>query len=511
MPSDSKRVVKNTFFLYIRMLLVMLINIFSVRFILKGLGSVDYGLFNVIAGLVTMLAGVSSTIASAIQRFYSYALGEQKESYVSTIFSASINIYAIFALFVLIFGEFLGVWFIEYQMIIPEERIVAAHWLYQMTMLSFILSFMAAPFSALIFAYEKMHVFSIISVADCVLKFFLALSLKYILYDKLVYYGLGLLLISLAAFLAYLIVVLSERKVHYVKVKDRKLYRRMLSFSGWSLLSSSAGIGISQLLTMITNVFFGPLVNAARAIAFQVSSALSSFTSNIIMAISPPMVKLYAEGNYSSVNNYFRFSNKIVYYSLLLLLLPVFFEIKFILELWLDVNDAQTILFCRLILIYALILSLNNPISIIIKATGNIRAYSTYVEIPTLLCVPITYFLFVSGYPAESAFYVMIIAIIFSHVIRLVCLKKLFAVFSYQDYLFSFVIPALVITFVVSFVVFYIRNYFIDGFDRLIVVVILNSILLAILSLYFGFQKAERNRLYALFNMHRILQRIGIN
>jgi len=497
--SNSRRIAKNTTFLYMRMLVVMLINIFSVRFVLKGLGVVDYGVFNVVAGLVTMFSSLSSIISSATLRFHSYVIGEGKEERVSDVFTASLNIYAILAISILIIGEAIGIWFINTQADIPADRMTAANWVFQFTMITFVFGLLTAPFTSLIFAYERMSVFSVISVSECVLKFLLAYTLIFLAGDHLVFYGIGLLVIQSFVFLAYFFS--SKRgggKYYYQKHVEKSLYKQMLSFSGWTLFSSGASIGISQLVTMITNVFFGPVVNAARAIAFQVNTAMNSFTGNIIVAIRPPMIKQYAEGDYVKVNRYFNFSNKAVFYSLLFVLLPIFFEMETVLHLWLGIDDAQTILFCRLILIYALILSLNNPISIIVQATGNIRAYSTYVEIPTLLCFPATWILYALGCPAESAFYVMIGAILSSHIIRLVCLKHLFPVFSYRDYAFKFVLPAGIITLIASLFLYGVTQWLDGGFLRLVISLITCMTVVGSLCYLFGLSKYEKQTVLSL-------------
>lgn len=497
--SYSRRIAKNTAFLYLRMLFVMLINIFSVRYVLKGLGVVDYGIFNVVAGLVTMFTSLSSILSSATLRFHSYVIGEGCEDKVSDVFSASLNIYTTLSLLVFVVGEALGVWFINTQADIPLERIMSANWVFQFTIFTFVIGLLTSPFSSLIFAYERMSVFSVISVLECVLKFVLAYSLLYLSGDHLILYALGLLSIQLCHFFAFF--VASKRgggEFHYKKHVEKTLYKKMLSFSGWTLFSSSAGIGISQLVTMITNVYFGPVVNAARAIAFQVNTAMNSFTNNIIVAVRPPMIKQYAERDYNSVYSFFNLSNKAVYYSLLLLLLPLFFEMESVLLFWLDVKDPQTVVFCRLILIYALVLSLNNPISIIVQATGNIRSYSTLVEIPTLLCFPVTWLLFEIGAPAASAFYVMIVAIVISHIIRLICLKRLFKEFSYKDYIVEFLFPASLITIVVSFVLYKNTTWMDVGFSRLLISIIICTILVCILCLLFGLTKQERRYILSL-------------
>lgn len=490
---SGKHIARNTAFLYLRMLFVMLINVFSVRYVFKGLGVVDYGIFNVVAGLVTMFQSLSSIISSATLRFHSYAIGEGREERVSDIFTASFIIFALLALTILVLGECIGVWFINYQADIPKDRLSAANWVFQFSMLSFFVGLMTAPFSSLIFAYERMTLFSLISVAECFLKFTLAYCLVFLSGDLLILYGFGLFTIQVGSFLAYYISSKNGGgEYHFKRHVEKGLYKRMLSFSGWTLFSSSAGVGINQLVTMITNVFWGPVVNAARAIAFQVNSAMSSFTSNIIMAVKPPMIKSYAEGDKQLVNSYFQLCNKAVYYSLLLILLPLFFEMETVLDIWLEVNDSQTVLFCRLILIYSLILSLNNPISIVVQATGRIKAYSTFVEIPTLLCFPVTWAIYAMGGPAESAFYVMIIAVVLSHLIRLICLKRVFSHFSYMRYWREFVIPGILILIIVGLGMFLCHQMVEKVYPRLVISFLVCFILLAILCYVFGMTKREK-------------------
>lgn len=509
--TSSQRIAKNTTFLYLRMLIVMIINIFSVRYVLRGLGVIDYGVFHVVAGLVTMFHSISSVISTATLRFHSYAIGKKDENEVSNVFTASVNIFILLSLVILILGEVIGIWFINFQADIPDNRMSAANWLFQFTMLTFVVSLMTVPFSSLIFAFERMSVFSVISIAECILKFLLAYFLLFFSGDHLLLYGFGLLFIQFCHFFAYFIASrFGKYKYHYKHKVGAYLYKKMLSFSGWTLFSSSASIGISQLITMITNVFFGPIVNAARSIAFQVNSAMNSFTGNIIMAIRPPMIKQYAEGDYEKVNRYFYFSNKAVFYSLLLVLLPLFFEMETVLKIWLDVDDQQTVLFCRLILIYCLILSLNNPIAIIIQATGNIRSYSTFVEIPTLLCFPLTWLLYAKGFSAEYAFYVMIVTVTISHIIRLVCLKHQFGLFTYKKYLISFIIPALCILAFSAIGLYFITILLEVSVLRLFISFITGIVLIGVLGWILGLNKYEKEVLLSLLKFNHLMRFIKV-
>lgn len=504
---NSNRIAKNVLLLYIRMLLIMIFNLFSVRFVLNALGDVDYGIYNVIAGVVVMLSCVNTVMSTATQRFYSYSIGNNQLRSLRDIFSASMNIYIVFSLIVLLLSETIGLWFVNTQLVIPGDRLMAANWIYQCAIISFIASLIQVPFSAFVFAREKMGIFAIISLISCVLKFLLALSLFVIVFDRLIFYGLLFSIIDIIVLLSYIIIgkrLFSECR--YGIVREKRMYKELISFSGWSLLSSFAGAGTTQVNTLLTNVFFGPVVNTARAVGLQVSSAVGSFTSNFIMAIRPPMIKAYAEGAYSRLNRLFYFSNKLVFYCTLLIILPLFFEMDTILWLWLKKSDSQMLLFCRLLLIYAFILVLNNPISIIIQATGKIKEYSSWVEVPTLLCMPVTYFLYKMGLPAESTFYTMIIAIFFSHFIRLVCLKRVYPYFSYKEYVINFFIPAILIAVVTSILAYLILLNISVGFFRFCILFVSTAISLCFLCIVGGLSSDEKKKILSLMQFDKFVK-----
>ncbi|MEF9987158.1 MAG: polysaccharide biosynthesis protein [Bacteroidales bacterium] len=457
---------KNTVLLYIRMMVVMLINLFAVRFVLKALGIEDYGIYNVVAGVITMLSFLSSVLATATQRYYSHSMGVKDLPRLNNIFSMSINLYIFIALIICLLGETLGLWFINTQLVIPAERMVAVNWVYQFSIFSFIFTIIQIPYSAAVIAHEDMGIFAIISTAESILKFGCALLLLIIPSNRFVIYGATLLLVCVIIFVAYFVVGHNKyAECRYKKLKEKKLYNELLSFSGWTLFGSVASIGINQINTILVNIFFGPMVNASRAISMQIDSAVSSFSNSFITAIKPPMIKSYAADDYSYVYKVFNISNKLGFYCLLIVCLPLLFEMNIILSLWLNMSEPQMVLFSRLILVYSLIMALNNPISIIIQATGHIKEYNISVEIFTLLCAPITYILFKMGCPAYVTFIVMIVAAIASHIMRLVCLKKFFPPFSYSEYLKSFILPALVITLISSVVIYFVS----EGLDRSIV------------------------------------------
>ncbi len=332
--SNTNRIAKNTTLLYIRMMVVMTINLYSVRLVLNALGIEDYGIYNVIAGVTTMLSSVSSVLQTATQRYYSYSIGENALERLQKIFSTSIYIYVILSFIVIILGETIGLWFVNTQLVIPEERIKAVNWIYQFSIFSFVASIIQMPYSAAIIAHEDMGIFSLISVAECVLKVIVVLLILVIPLDRLIIYGAAIFLISILVLITYIFVGLNKyAECRYKKPTEKTLFKELISFSGWSLFGSVAGVGMSQVNTILVNIFFGPIVNAARAISFQFNMAVSSFVGSFILAIRTQMIKSYAEESYSYLNKIFYLSNKFIYYCLLMICIPLMFEMDTILLL----------------------------------------------------------------------------------------------------------------------------------------------------------------------------------
>ena len=491
---SNKRIAKNSILLYIRMMVVMIINLYTVRLVLQALGAEDYGIYDVVAGVITMLISVSSVLSTATQRYYSISIGKNKLERLRNIFSSSINIYLLLSLIVIILGETVGLWFVNTQLVIPDERMNAANWIYQFSIFSFIFTFMQVPYSAAIIAHEDMGIFAIISAVESVLKLTATLLIFVIPLDSLIIYGAGLFLISSLVLITYIMVGYSKyAECRYQKPTEKNLYKELLSFSGWSLFGSVASVGIYQVNTILVNIFFGPMVSAARAISFQFNNAVSSFSGSFLMAIRPQMIKSYAEESYLYLNKIFYLSNKIIYYGLLMICLPLMFEMNTILFFWLKTTDPQTVLFSRLFLVYALIMSLNNPISIIIQATGRVKEYHVPVETFTLLCVPGTYIFFKLGYPAYYSYIVMIIVAVAAHLVRLICLKKYYKPFRYSEYTNSFIIPAFLITFITSLIVFMIQSSILNSILRISAVIFFSILCVLVFVLLIGLSITEKN------------------
>lgn len=491
--AKGQRIAINTALLYSRMLVVMIINLFTVRVVLRSLGVEDYGIYDVVAGLVSMMQSLSAVLSSSTSRYFAYYLGLNENKKLNEVFSNSIIIYGLFSLVVIILGETIGIWFLNNELVIPEERMMAANWVFQFSLFSFVFGLMSSPFLSAITAHEDINIYAIITMAEWLLKLLFALTIAKVNIDSLIYYSSYLMIVPLLSLSSYIII--ARRKYAECRriTRATSMYKQILSFSGWMLFASLAGVCMVQFNTILVNVFFGPLVNAARAIALQINSALGSFSSSFLTAVKPPMIKAYSSNDYYSLNKIFDASNRFILYSLLIVCIPIFVEMDYILNLWLSVTDEQTVLFSRLIVLYAFIMALNNPISFIMHATGHVKEYHTRVEIPTIMCMPITYVLYSIGMPAYSTFVVMIIAALASHVIRMICLKRFYPQFGYRNYIFSIVVPAIIIgslTLLIALVLHTIVEY---GFLRLSIVFVLTTIMVTMMALRFGLSPYEKS------------------
>lgn len=496
----GEKVAKNTILLYVRMIILMIINLYTVRIVLNILGVEDYGIYNVVAGAVTMFSCITSVLSSSIQRFYSYYQGEKSAKKLTSVFITSLIIFSVVSVLVIVVGETFGLWFISNKLIIPEERLSAALILYHCSLLVFILLLLQTPFSAAVIAHEDMGIYTILSFLEYCLKLGLAIVITFIHFDHLVLYGFTLVLVQVVVILGY--VLYSRRyydECHYKKGVTCFVYKDLLAFSGWAFYSSLAGISMNQIITILINVFFGPVVNTARAISLQVGGILTVFSNSFITALRPQLIKSYAEGDNESVSILFSLGNKFVYYTLFIICVPLIINMDFILDIWLKVTDKQAILFSQMFVVYSMILALNNPISIIVYATGKVRDYNVYVEIFTLLCPVIVYLLFKYDFPAYYAYILMICAIILSHVVRIVILKKIYTEFCITDYLFDFLFKAIVISTLCILLILPLTQLMEISFLRFLIMVLLSLLIILPLLFFWGLKKTEREVIAGMF------------
>lgn len=445
--AKSQRIAANTVILFARMFVVMLVNLYAVRVVLDYLGIDDYGIFNAIAGVVTFTSFINSVLELSIQRFYSVAIGESDDKRLNEIFTLSTATIIAASVLVLVIMETLGLWMLRTQLTIPQERLAAAEWCFHASLATFFFSVLQIPFSAAVFAHEKMNVYAVISTADSLLKLLVALCLALYTADRLVFYSLGTMLAGIAVFASYAIygrMKFPECRIR--KTSNGALLKELLSFSGWTLLGSVAKVGTFQGSTVLLNIFFGPAANAAFAVATQVSNAFNALCNSMMLALRPAMIQAYAEKNYPYLNSLFEISNKFILYILLAISFPMIYEADEILRIWLPHVTPEMVVFTQCMIVYIVCLALNNPITIIIQASGKVKEYFVPVETVSLMCLPLTWLFFRMGLPASWTFVSMILTCALSHAIRLVCLRRNYAPFSIKRYIRSLILPAAAIT-----------------------------------------------------------------
>ncbi len=388
----NKRIAKNTLLLYFRMFVVMAVSLYTSRLVLQALGVVDYGIYNVVGGLVSLCSVFSAAISSAISRFLTVELGRGHQTRLQQVFSVSLSILVVLSVLIVIIAEPVGLWFVAHKMIIPPERLSAAYWVFQLSLLTFIVNLLAVPYNASIISHEKMGVFAYISIVEVAIRFFLVVVLYYINYDKLIVYGLLTVFTSLTIvgiYVHYCHRHFSESK--YIFVKDRILFKEIFSLAGWNFIGATASVIRDQGGNILMNIFGGPVVNAARGISMQVNHAVVQFSNNFMTAMNPQIIKSHAtsDNNYlfSLLNRGSRFS----YYLLLTLSLPLLICTYYVLNIWLGIVPEYAVVFVRLALLGTMIDSLTSTLTTGILATGKVKYYQITVGGLLLLNIPTSY------------------------------------------------------------------------------------------------------------------------
>ena len=493
--AQSKRIASNTIVLFVRMFILTVINLYAVRLILKGLGESGYGLFTTIAGVVAIAALLNVVLALSIQRFYSFYLGKQNETRLKEIFSTSVIIVAIISLVAFILLETVGLWFVNTQLVIPVEQKMAALWVYQFSIFIFIASMWQIPYTAAIFSHEDMGTYTWISTVECLLKLAVAWGLGYAFFDTLTFYSAGLFVTAIIVLGIYVVMGRRYAECHYQKPKNQKLYKELISFSGWTFLGSVSNAGMIQGNIILLNIFFGPVINAAFGVALQINNAFGTLCNTMVLAFRPPMIKAYAEQRFDYLNKLFSVSNKFVFYLLLMVGVPIIVGMNTILDFWLDDTSSNIVLFARLMIVYVICLAMNSPITIIMQASGRIKEYHLYVEGIILMCIPLNWLLFKMQMPSYAVFFSMIGVVVAAHLVRLVCLWYFYRKFSIREYLFSFLVPALLITIVCVMTAYYVHQNIQHLWCRLLAVFLLSPVVTFTLVYIGGINRTEKQLL----------------
>lgn len=431
--NNYKRIFKKAGLLYFRMLLTMGVSLYTSRVVLHTLGVEDFGVYHLVAGFVTMLGFLHGAMSSATQRFLAFELGQPDKKSLSNIFSMSVNIHLLIAAGIFLVGETAGIWFVTTQLTIPPDRMDAVRWVFHFSLLAFLASVISVPYNAMIIAHERMNVFAWVSIIDVVLKLLIVFMLTWFGMDKLTLYAILMLIVVSCITIIYVVYckkVFPESKFRLYW--NKSLFNTMLSYTGWNMWGNIAAMMGNQGINIILNIFFGPTINAARTIAFQVSIALNSFIQNLQAAANPQIIKSYSANDLNYMHKLVCYGAKYNFFLLMLLSLPVILATELILELWLKTVPAYTVVFVKLVIINILIDSISAPLMTAAQATGKIRLYQTVVGGILLLNLPLSYILLSSGHEPQITLLISISLSIMSLCARLAIINPLIKLRSYE-------------------------------------------------------------------------------
>ena len=492
--NNNKRIAKNTLLLYVRMLFLMVVSLFTSRVILNTLGVEDFGIYNVVGGIVAMFTIISGSLTSAISRFLTFELGKGDKEKLKTIFSTSVNIQLGLSAIIILIGEIVGIWFLNNQMNIPAERMMAANYILQCSLGIFVLNLLSVPYNASIIAHEKMGAFAYISILDIILKLAVAYAIMLFPFDRLISYGV--LLLAESIFIRLIYGLYSKRNFEectYHLIYDKAVLRKMVSFAGWNFLGVTAGTLNTQGVNILMNVYFGVTVNAARGIAVQAGAAISQFVQSFTTAVNPQITKSYAVGDITYMHTLVCQSSKFSAYLFLLMAIPLSVETPEIFEMWLKNPPEYAVLFFRLSLLGTLMDSvLSNSLMTAIFATGDIKKYQVYVTICGGTVFPLSWLAYLMGASPDSTYiiYFLIYCVVLYVRLYVIQQKVHLQIKEYARRVLVKFIPVAVLSYLVPISIAYLMP---ASFGRILITTIVSVVITCAIIYSIGLTIGERN------------------
>lgn len=492
--TDSKRIARNTIALYFRALIVMIVGLFTSRVLLQTLGVTDVGIYNAVGGIVSLFGFITSSLSNSTSRFISIDLGKGDQQCLNKTFANVKYIYGCLAVLIFLLGETIGLWFLYNYLVIPAERFNAALWVYHYSVLSAMIGVMCIPYGAAVVAHERMSAFAYISLIDVFYKLFIIYLLNIIPYDNLIVYATFYFVAGIINFFIYFFYC--RKRFIEVRVKariDKEQFQEIFSFSAWVIGGNFAWVANNHGLNLMLNIFGGPVVNAARAVALQVQGVTSQFVTNFQSAVNPQITKTYAREEYQRMHNLIVWSSKFSFFLLLILCLPVISKSFFILDLWLVDVPEYTEFFLKLVLVLALLKTLSNPIWTAVLATGHLRKYQLYDNILQFLILPTCYIAL--KFFAIPFYSVYVIIVFYEMILIPVRLYIVLPLINYptREYVYNILIPIIVVS-VLSSLMSFIFCFFINkSLMGNIVVMICVFVSTIIVTWFFGLKESERN------------------
>ena len=500
---DHNRIAKNTLMLYLRMGLMMIVNLFTVRVVMEALGEVDFGIYNAVGGIVAMFSIISSTMSTACQRFYMFDLGQEDSGRLRNTFSMCLLAFGFFALVILALSESLGLWFLHNKMLLAG-RDTAADWVFQCSVLAFVVGVVRLPYQGMVIAREKMKVFAYISVFEGLAALAVALLLRRSGGDHLILYAilmLGVQVLVTLLYMGYCRIFYGECRFRYYWDKAR--FTEIFSFAGWNLIGTSASILKIHGVNVLLNMFFGPVVNAARGVAFKVYGLITQLQENFMTASRPQIIKAYSTGEHDGMRKLVCQSSKFSAYLMLFVAVPILLEMPFLLDLWLKEVPKDTALFASLMIANALIDCLDYSLWVAIQAVGQVKKYQLTVGVLQLLILPISYAMFKLGtFPPETVFYVSIAVSLVCLVFKLGFAKSL-AGLSPAMFLSRVLLPVGVVTLLSLLAGWLVRSAMETGWLRLFCVTAVTLSVQAAVIWLVGLTRGERESILKRLNLKK--------
>lgn len=503
--SSNKRIAKNTMMLYFRMIITMIVGLFTSRILLQALGVVDYGIYNVVGGFVAMFSIISGSLTSAISRFITFELGRGDLEKLRQVFSTSILVQAGLSLLIILVAETLGLWFLYNKMVIPAERLSAAFWVFQLAVITFVINLLSTPYNSCIISHERMDAFAYISIYEVVSKLLICYAVMHSSIDRLVLYAILLFCVGVSVRFVYRWYCKKHfEECTYRFFLDKELLKKMFGFAGWNFIGSAGWVLRAEGGTILFNLFGGPVVNAANGIACALSGAVTGFVTNFTTAFNPQITKDYAAQRYTELNRLLIYGSKISFYMMFFIGLPVILNTHFILHLWLGEVPAHSTELVRLIILFSLSETISTSLITAKLATGNIRNYQLVVGSVQLLSLPFAYVVLKFGAPVESVYVSYFVTSVGCLVVRLFMLRGDIPQLSIRRFVFDVVINVWVVAGVSSVVPYIVYKQCEEGWTCLFLTGTASVISCAIIMFYIGFRKPERQKIIAfIISKHR--------
>lgn len=489
---SNKRIAKNTMFLYIRMIVIMLVSLYTARVVLIYLGIENFGIYNLVGGVIVLLGFLHTALTNASQRFITFEIGRNDSTQLKKTFSLIMTSHFIIALVIFVLAETIGLWFVNTQLNIAEDRMAAVNWVFQFSIFTFIFGLLRVPYNAMVVAYEEMSFFAVVSIIETGLKLGVVFLLPIIPIDKLSLYGGLMFTVILLSTLMYK--VYCNKKFESSKYEfqwDKKLFMQLTSFSGWSMIGATANIGALQGGNILLNLFAGVVANASFGIATQVSTAVSTFSSNLLIAFNPQIIKNYSIGDKDNTFKLIIRASSYSSYLVLLMAIPFLLNTEIILNLWLKDVPEYAVVFCQLMIIYQIIDVIQAPLGTLISATGKIKVYQIWLSALLILNIPIAYYLLKIGWEPYWVLLTRVVLNFISSIIRTIYVRHLVN-FPSMRYFTSVIVRFFIVAVPALGLSIVIKQFYNRGVSGFIYTSAISIILTGLIIYLVGINKNER-------------------